>query len=150
MSFWDSARPHRLFREVAPSLKPQLQNYRGHREPGVLSRKFIESILSSRPERSEASVVEGPALSEPRVHTRGSRMGTCCFNQLDLRRSRYSMYFWDSREAAEKRNLRGRSDQGLERPSHNPFFRPFGACSRATIYPRLAPWALFLRLFAAL
>ena len=112
MSFWDSARPHRLFREVAPSLKPQLQNYRGHREPGVLSWKFIESILSSRPERSEASVVEGPALSEPRVHTRGSRMGTCCFNQLDLRRSRYSMYFWDSREAAEKRNLRGEATRG--------------------------------------
>src|SRR6185369_12834882 len=32
---------------------------------------------------------------------------------------------------------------------HNPIFRPFGARSRFTIYPRLAPWALFLRRFAA-
>ena len=29
------------------------------------------------------------------------------------------------------------------------FFRPFGARSRSAIFPRLAPWALFLRRFAA-
>jgi hypothetical protein len=29
------------------------------------------------------------------------------------------------------------------------FFRPVGARSRFTIYPRLAPWALFSRRFAA-
>jgi hypothetical protein len=29
------------------------------------------------------------------------------------------------------------------------FFRPFGARACKTFYPRLAPWALFLRRFAA-
>ena len=30
-----------------------------------------------------------------------------------------------------------------------PFFRPFGAWVYSTFYPRLAPWAAFLRRFAA-
>src|SRR5208282_3862680 len=45
----------------------------------------------------------------------------------------------------------GRS--GVDEPravAMKPFFRPFGACSRSATYPRLAPWALFFRRFAAM
>ena len=52
---------------------------------------FVQLMLSSRPERSEASAVGEPALSELRVHTRGSRMGTCCFSQLHLRRLHFDV-----------------------------------------------------------
>jgi len=39
--------------------------------------------------------------------------------------------------------------RGRDETVSEPFFRPFGARSRSTIYPRLVPWALFSRRFAA-
>src|SRR6185312_4668898 len=42
-----------------------------------------------------------------------------------------------------------RINRRVSRLVPQPFFRPFGARLRFTIYPRLAPWALFLRRFAA-
>ena len=45
---------------------------------------LIKIVIPTGAERSERS--GEPALSELRVHTRGSRMGTCCFSQPHLRR----------------------------------------------------------------
>src|SRR6266567_601255 len=39
--------------------------------------------------------------------------------------------------------------RGAEETVSQPLFRTFGACSLTTFYPRLAPWAVFLRRSAA-
>src|SRR5207237_4110780 len=39
--------------------------------------------------------------------------------------------------------------RGAEETVSQLLFRTFGACSSTTFYPRLAPWAAFLRRFAA-
>src|SRR5213593_1118722 len=39
--------------------------------------------------------------------------------------------------------------RGAEETVSQPLFRTFGACSSTAFYPRLAPWAVFLRRFAA-
>ena len=41
------------------------------------------------------------------------------------------------------------SPSGAEETVPQLFFRPFGACVHSTFYPGLAPWAAFLRRFAA-
>ena len=112
------------------------RNFFGRIRASVLSRKFIELILSSRPARSEASAVEGT----PRQPTRPAPLAF-----------RYSTYFRDSTLGQYRRTKSEFSSMKIvasalrrEPPGSCEFAKILGQEVQKKMRPRPATWAASL------